>query len=61
MTEKEYLNATNLTKVNVAISVLKDACLNDGSMEDELLAVSLKAIYRITDLLNQKINVNEGM
>jgi len=55
MREKDYIAATNLAKVRIAVDVLRDVIPDDGTIDSEALAVIVARLVRWRIALEKKV------
>jgi hypothetical protein len=59
MTEKEYIDATNLTKLRAADRLVRD-CLPTSRGEKSAIAAIIDAIELWSDVLNKKVELDSS-
>jgi hypothetical protein len=60
MTEKEYINLTDLNKLQIALSVLREICpANSDIINEKELQKCTSKLYEWVDLLREKYDISE--
>ena len=49
MAEQEYVNVTNIAKINVSIKIIADTLFDEGSNSEKVIHDTLKALYSVVE------------